>query len=584
MASNNIKLFDENKTNMLSDSEYSTNTQRVNGVQSGIASSKLNNKAMYQVSLVAYAIGQLMAANGKDANDADAVSTFVANMDATMVQKVKDIASSEEAKAGINTSHYMTPYTTKVAIEEFYNKSIKPEISSLYKIGDIKQTVSSNIPENWLRCNGAKIDKEQYSELWNMTKETITNFDNYLSITVTSNFQETFQRSYKYFYFNEHNVSIVFYNGRIQYIYSNDNFAHYTRSELITTIIPTNILSVYATNFVIYKNYASCILVYQEQSTRNYIYSEFRIYNDWTYKNISIGNKSYEFIVNNYVYKDRVGSYSLVANAKSDVSGIAQILYTLYKQENSDIIELHNTGIEIPSQSESKIRIQNGIFTYEDGFYFTLSTVDFYTDPKIQVYRSETVNGRYTLIKTLNRNDIIDGSGVLSNNARVFTLLDQQIEIEDENIKNLLYIYYEAGGKPYMFGLNLVTNEKTYVYNPKYINNLVKDPWNHLTYKNGVFYSLRTISDTYKLYAYENKESSQVLYDLGFLVRPNTSGTKLSINNGMSCLYAYSNVSGSSNLIFASFQIVFSKNLPMIPEEQINNNYYALIKAKEDTV
>lgn len=118
MAISNIKLFDENKANMLTDSEYSTNTQRLNGVQSGVASSKLNNKQAYQVSLVAYAIGQLMAANGKDANDADAVSTFVANMDATLVQKVKDIASSDEVKAGVNNSHFMTPYTTKVAIEE----------------------------------------------------------------------------------------------------------------------------------------------------------------------------------------------------------------------------------------------------------------------------------------------------------------------------------------------------------------------------------------------------------------------------------------------------------------------------------
>lgn len=35
MAGTNFKLFDENKANMLSDQEYNTNAQRLNGVQRG---------------------------------------------------------------------------------------------------------------------------------------------------------------------------------------------------------------------------------------------------------------------------------------------------------------------------------------------------------------------------------------------------------------------------------------------------------------------------------------------------------------------------------------------------------------------
>ncbi len=147
MATSNIKLFDENKANMLTDSEYNSNTQRQNGVQSGVASSKLNNKNAYQVSLVAYAIGQLMVQNGKDANDADAVSTFVANMDATLVQKVKDIASSDEAKAGVNTSHFMTPYTTKAAIEEFINEALNTQYEET-------EVVDYNIKFNFFSLDG----------------------------------------------------------------------------------------------------------------------------------------------------------------------------------------------------------------------------------------------------------------------------------------------------------------------------------------------------------------------------------------------------------------------------------------------
>ena len=96
MASSNIKLFDANKGNMLNDTEFNISTQRLNGLQTGVASSLLQNKAMYQASLMAYAIAQLMLANGKNANDTDAVSTFVNNLLASIVQKVADKASAND--------------------------------------------------------------------------------------------------------------------------------------------------------------------------------------------------------------------------------------------------------------------------------------------------------------------------------------------------------------------------------------------------------------------------------------------------------------------------------------------------------
>ena len=117
MASSNIKLFDENKGNMLSDSEFSISNQRMNGLQTGVASSQLQNKAMYQASLVAYAIAQVMMQNGKNANDTDAVSAFVANLSGTMLQKVYDIATTAEAQAGVATGKWMSPALVKAAID-----------------------------------------------------------------------------------------------------------------------------------------------------------------------------------------------------------------------------------------------------------------------------------------------------------------------------------------------------------------------------------------------------------------------------------------------------------------------------------
>ena len=125
MAVNNIKIFDQNKANMLTDEAYSSNVQRINGVQQGIASSQLQNKTLYQVSLVAYAIGQMMQANGLDANDADAVSTFANNMSQTIMQKVLDKANSDEAIAGTNNTKFITPSTLKAVVGSYTGRNLK---------------------------------------------------------------------------------------------------------------------------------------------------------------------------------------------------------------------------------------------------------------------------------------------------------------------------------------------------------------------------------------------------------------------------------------------------------------------------
>ena len=113
MASTNFKLFDENKTNMMSDTEYNINTQRLNGVQAGIASSQLQNKTLHQTSLVAYSLAQIMMQNGYDANDSAAVSTFVGNMSNSLLQKVLDKATEEEINEGIVDNKYITPKELK---------------------------------------------------------------------------------------------------------------------------------------------------------------------------------------------------------------------------------------------------------------------------------------------------------------------------------------------------------------------------------------------------------------------------------------------------------------------------------------
>lgn len=211
MPANNFKLFDENKQNMLNDQEYQASQQRLSGVQAGIASSMLNNKFAYQMSLVAYAITQMMNANGYDATDALAVSAFVGNLSDSVLQKVIDKATTAEAQAGTNTLKWMTPALVKsffdyrlatqaeaqagtnnakwmspARVKAFYSymaatesmaaagtdtthwmspKATKAVIDKSIRIGDIKATVRTDLGNNWLLCNGEVISATDYPEL-----------------------------------------------------------------------------------------------------------------------------------------------------------------------------------------------------------------------------------------------------------------------------------------------------------------------------------------------------------------------------------------------------------------------------------
>lgn len=153
MATSNIKLFDENKVNMMPDEAYQVETQRMQGVQSGIASSQLQNKTLYQLSLVSYAIAQIMNQNGLDSNDSDAVSTFVNNLSSTMLQKVYDIASTAEAQAGVATGKWMSPALVKSSIDTLAAKA---------------QNILSNETKILLGGNASMVPDEAFVALKNL--------------------------------------------------------------------------------------------------------------------------------------------------------------------------------------------------------------------------------------------------------------------------------------------------------------------------------------------------------------------------------------------------------------------------------
>ena len=112
MASTNFLVFDEGKQNMMSDGDYSANTQRARGVTPGIAYPNLHNKLYYQVSVMAKAIADFMVAQGANANDEDVeqltadISTAFTNF---VDNKTKDVylpLSGGTMKGDINANGY----------------------------------------------------------------------------------------------------------------------------------------------------------------------------------------------------------------------------------------------------------------------------------------------------------------------------------------------------------------------------------------------------------------------------------------------------------------------------------------------
>ena len=157
MASTNFLVFDEGKQNMMSDGDYSANTQRARGVTPGIAYPNLHNKLYYQVSVMAKAIADFMVAQGANASDEDVeqltadISTAFTNF---VDNKTKDVylpLSGGTMKGNINANGYNITATKFIgnlqgnadsATKANQDKNGKDITGYLYKTEDL--TLNSN--------------------------------------------------------------------------------------------------------------------------------------------------------------------------------------------------------------------------------------------------------------------------------------------------------------------------------------------------------------------------------------------------------------------------------------------------------
>lgn len=110
MATSNFKIFNESYSNIMGDTDYSSNTQRSGGVQNGIADPTLHNKLYRQVSVMAASLAAFVVNNGYDASDKD-LSTLTSNFQNAILSVIKntyqgsinDTVSPTLDKAVLNT-------------------------------------------------------------------------------------------------------------------------------------------------------------------------------------------------------------------------------------------------------------------------------------------------------------------------------------------------------------------------------------------------------------------------------------------------------------------------------------------------
>lgn len=102
---NNFYPYGESSTNILNNSEYQTDQERTAGAARGaIARSKIYNKALRQGAAGAYAVADLVAAAGKDADDASA-ATLAENFRAAVSYQARAfVASAVNISGGLATA------------------------------------------------------------------------------------------------------------------------------------------------------------------------------------------------------------------------------------------------------------------------------------------------------------------------------------------------------------------------------------------------------------------------------------------------------------------------------------------------
>lgn len=101
MGSSNFQVFNEGFANVETDAEYLAETQRINGLVSGIAKTRMHNKLFRQTSVMTAALAQFMANAGQTVSDND-LAALVSVIQGSIETPVGSQAKANVVQANLN--------------------------------------------------------------------------------------------------------------------------------------------------------------------------------------------------------------------------------------------------------------------------------------------------------------------------------------------------------------------------------------------------------------------------------------------------------------------------------------------------
>lgn len=131
MATTNILEFNVQKSNMMSDSSYSSSSQRNSGVTSGLADSSLHNKLFRQTSLMAAALAKAVQQSGYDVLDTSTAESIAMNILSLLKFSLKDSTTLQSYTFSVeNGILYLVNSSDNQKIQIGYYQQIVSSVSS----------------------------------------------------------------------------------------------------------------------------------------------------------------------------------------------------------------------------------------------------------------------------------------------------------------------------------------------------------------------------------------------------------------------------------------------------------------------
>lgn len=164
-GSTNFLQFDSTASNMMTDAHYAGSAQQLTGFQTGVASSQVFNKILFQSSTMVAALSKVFANLGYSVSDANitslttVLSNLLTNAGGTLnsgatITLGRDPVASMDATSKEYVDSAISVVT--IAIE-------KAKLPAGTKI----DTFCTSPPEGFLRCDGSAVSRTTYLDLFN---------------------------------------------------------------------------------------------------------------------------------------------------------------------------------------------------------------------------------------------------------------------------------------------------------------------------------------------------------------------------------------------------------------------------------